>query len=161
MAKIIQINEKQYQTILESVNKSVIKEDSEDIFRVNVPITVEGPSKIEARYIDVTPPKFITITFQIEVSYKSWGIDDIQIWNIKGPRQLVLDYSIEPEEEYDENGDYNDYEEHEHSLILDWDNKNLKYRFPEERSYLQTRIDSIELELDDSLFVKEIYVDIS
>jgi hypothetical protein len=161
MAKIIQINEKQYQTILESVNKSVIKEDSEDIFRVNVPITVEGPSKIEGRYIDVTPPKFITITFQIEVSYKSWGIDDIQIWNIKGPRQLVLDYSIEPEEEYDENGDYNDYEEHEHSLILDWDNKNLKYRFPEERSYLQTRIDSIELELDDSLFVKEIYVDIS
>jgi len=160
MAKIIQINEKQYQTILESVNKRVINEDSEDIFRVNVPITVEGPSKIEGRYIDVTPPKFITITFQIEVSYKSWGIDDIQIWNIRGPRQLVLDYSIEPEEEYDENGDYNDYEEHEHSLILDWDNNKLKYHFPEERSNLQTRIDSIELELDESLFVKEINVHI-
>jgi hypothetical protein len=160
MAKIIQINEKQYQTILESVNKRVIKEDSEDIFRVNVPLTVEGPNKIEGRYIDVEPPKFITITFQIEVSYKSWGIDDIQIWNIRGPRQLVLDYSIEPEEEYDENGDYNDYEEHEHSLILDWDNQKLKYHFPEERSNLQTRIDSIELELDESLFVKEINVHI-
>jgi len=160
MAKIIKINEKQYQTILESVNNRVIKEDSEDIFTVHVPLTIEGPSKIEGRYIDVTPPKFIPITFKIDISYKRWGIDDIQIWDIKGPRQIVLDYSIEPEEEYNEEGRFNDWEEHEHSLILDWSSDKLNIVKPEERSNLQTRIDSIEIELDESLFVKQINVSI-
>lgn len=160
MAKIIKINEKQYQTILESVNKGIIKEDSEDVFRVHVPLTIEGPNKIEGRYIDVQPPKFIQIYFKIDISYKSWGIDDIQIWDIRGPRHLVLDYSIEPEEEYDKNGRMNDYEEHEHSLVLDWDADKLNIITPEERSNLQTRIDTIEIELDESLFPKQINVHI-
>ena len=159
MGKIIKINEKQYQTILESVNKGLINEDDRDhVFKVNVPIIIEGPSKLHDRYISIENPKYIPISFQIEIYYKSWGIDDIQIHNIKGPRQLAFDFTIEPEQEYDERGHLNSDEMHEHTIILDWDSEKINTHNPEERPTLHTSIEHIEIVLNDALFVEELNV---
>ena len=158
MGKSIQITEKQYQTILESVNKNLLNEEyTESDFSVKVPVTFDAPKTFHERYFDIIGPTEITLNFNITVYFNRFGVEEIRIENLIGPKHLTLLIDAEPEEEYDANGNFVSNEEIEHRAYLDW-SENINKVYPDSRSNVETSVQELEIELDEGLFVKQINV---
>jgi hypothetical protein len=156
MTKTIQITEKQYQTILESVNKTVLNEEyTESDFSVYVPVRFEGPRSFHGRSFNITGPTEIMLNFNITVYFNRYGVDEIRIENLRGPKSITLSIDAEPEDEYDENGNFVSNEEIEHNLYLDW-SIDINKIYPDSRSNIETSVQELEIELDEGLFVKSI-----
>lgn len=156
MAKTIQITEKQYQTIMESANKALINEEyTESDFSIQVPVRFEGPRSFHGRSFDITGPTEIILNFNITVYFNRYGVDEIRIENLRGPKSLTLSIDAEPEDEYDENGNFVSNEELEHNISLNWESEINKV-YPDSRSNVETSVQELEIELDEGLFVKAI-----
>jgi hypothetical protein len=156
MKKTIQITEKQYQTILESVDKGLLNEEyTESDFSISVPVRFEGPRSFHGRNFDITGPTEIMLNFNITVYFNRYGVDEIRIENLRGPKSLTLSIDAEPEDEYDENGNFVNNEELEHNISLDW-NDEVNKIYPDSRSNVETSVQELEIELDEGLFVKTI-----
>jgi hypothetical protein len=156
MKKTIQITEKQYQTILESVDNGLLNEEyTESDFSISVPVRFEGPRSFHGRNFDITGPTEIMLNFNITVYFNRYGVDEIRIENLRGPKSLTLSIDAEPEDEYDENGNFVNNEELEHNISLDW-NDEVNKIYPDSRSNVETSVQELEIELDEGLFVKTI-----
>lgn len=156
MGKTIQITEKQYQTILESVNENMINEEyTESDFSINVPVRFEGPRSFDDRYFDITGPTEIRLNFNITIYFNKYGIEEVRIENLRGPKNITLLIDAEPENETDANGNFVSNDEIEHNIDIDWTSEITKI-YPDNRTNVETSIQELEIELDEGLFVKKI-----
>jgi hypothetical protein len=149
MGKIIQITENQYKqlnTVLSEQSVSDFKD-----FQTNVNVEIDYLHReINGRSIwGITPlEKSIPITFDIDIYLRKWGIDDVIITNLRGPKTIMLELELEPLT--DDDSDYY----YEHQIILDWSNVEIEY----DGNSNPKGIESIVIELDDFLFTSKIIV---
>jgi hypothetical protein len=158
MSKIVKLSHNQLVNIVETAAKGLIKEDyTFDGFRRLVSLEFEGHREtLDGKRIGRIRPVnnsnsyrgSVTVSFDLEINTKSFGIDSIWIGKLSGPS--AIDVIIEIEEE-DEDVEY------EHTVhIPNWDDFELDY--DGENSDFVTTIEHIVIHLDEGFFVKGITV---
>lgn len=146
MKKII-INENQVNLLVNNIVTEQVRDKYTQLVECNVyspGVTYKGQS-----VDDITMDK-ITLTFDIDLEYRSYGIKDIVVGNISGPSQLTLQI-------------YNETNDDEIEIPFDWSTGNVK-----KETYQMAYIgidQSIDIELmndqNGNVVVKEITVSIS
>jgi hypothetical protein len=96
MRKII-LTENQYKKLDKFVNEQV----NDNRYHREVKVDVYYRGKIKDLIDDVSSGN-ITINYLIEAEYRSWGIKDISLYDIKGPSEIELDVTY-----YDSKDDNN------------------------------------------------------
>jgi hypothetical protein len=148
MTKTILITETQY-------NK-LIKENLEDEFRdfeVNAELDFDLiVNTVDGRYVyDINGGKTIRIMFDLDVYIRKWGIDSIGITNVRGPKTMDINLTLEAIGEND--GD----ELVEHTINLNWSDVEINYEYSDNRQ--PRSIERILIVLDDILSVEKIIVE--
>ena len=146
MKKII-INEKQVNLLM----GNIITEQTDNKYRNEVECSVYSPGvTYKGQEVDDITMDKITLTFDIEMEYRSYGIKDINVGNITGPSELSLQI-------YKEGGD------EEVNIPFNWSTGNVK-----KETYQMAYIgvdSSIDVELmndqNGNIVVKEITVSVS
>lgn len=149
MSKTIVINENQYKRLGALLSEQSVN-DFKD-FSTTVPIEIDYLHRqFNGRSIwGITPvDEKITITFDIDVYLRKWGIDDIMVTNLRGPKAIELQLELEPVSDDDEDYYY------DHRIVLDWNNVEIDYS----GGSAPKGIESIVIELDEYLFTNKIIV---
>jgi hypothetical protein len=148
MGKIIQITEAQYKKLILAESTQSVERD---FIARNIDVEFEVLEKnIDGRYVYGVVPQQINVAFNLNVKYRSHGIDDIQLTDIMGPTQMDVTIEMEPTSD-----DSND-EEVEHTIKLDW--SNIEVSFEDCDSTLALGIERVLVVLDSGFFVDKIYV---
>lgn len=112
--------------------------------QVNVSFTTGNNFKFPNEINEIAATK-MRVNFNIDVEYKSWGIKNIMLYNIVGPKAIEVDI-----EYYGENYGKNDYDDDIRTVTsvvkLDWENA-LKVE-AESNSGLVTINDDVEIVID-------------
>ena len=148
MAKTILITETQY-------NK-LIKENLSDEFRdfeVSADLEFDLTVKtIDGRYIyGVNGGKNISVMFDMGVYLRKWGIEDIEIYNIRGPKSMDINLELESI------GEDDDDELIEHTISLNWSDVEINNDYADGRR--PRSIERVTIVLDDILSVEKIIVE--
>jgi hypothetical protein len=149
MGKIIQITENQYKRLGALLSEQSVNDFRDFSTSVDVEIDYLHREFNGRRIWGITPAdKRIPITFDIDINLRKWGIDDVMITNLKGPKTIELELELEPVSDDDEDYYY------EHRVVLDWNNVEIAY----DGSSTPKGIESIVIELDEFLFTSKIIV---
>ena len=154
MGKKIKMTENQLQILKENLQKRLITENNNPNltnFRVRVPVEFETNN----RFMGTDRPIYgitcddIILEFDLGVYLKSWGIDDIQITEIRGPRNIEI--TIEVEAPDDDSSD----EYINHNILVDWNNVEIE---DEQYDSCTRSIEKVTMILDDGFFVQRLII---
>jgi len=115
--------------------------ESDSSYRTEVEVEVNYyGSSFKGREINTIDTNKIFITFDIEIEYKTWGINGISIWNIQGPSEIQLSVEYYGNEIIED-----DFENLTEDLMLklDWD----KIKMDEEIGNGALTVEKISIEL--------------
>jgi hypothetical protein len=154
MGKKIKITENQLQILKENLQKRLITENTRPNltnFRVRVPVDFEASD----RFMGTDRPIYgircddIILEFDLGIYLKSWGIDDIQITEIRGPRNIGIVIEVEAPDD-DSSDEYID-----HNILVDWSNVEIE---DEQDDNCTRSIESVTIVLDDGFFVQRVII---
>ena len=111
MHKIL-VTEKQFK----SITKMIINESNEHRFKQDVEVDFDYHGiTFNGDNIDYIEKPNITLTFQIEMEYKQYGIKSIMVYDIKGPSEIELEITPESDDAHVETL----------TIPLNWENDNF------------------------------------
>jgi hypothetical protein len=149
MAKIIQITENQYNRLGALLSEQSVNDFTDFSTSVEVEIDYLHREFNGRRIWGITPAdKTMPITFDIDINLRKWGIDDVMITNLRGPKTIDLELQLEPVSDDDEDYDY------EHRIVLDWNDVEIEY----DGTSVPKGIQSVVIELNEFLFTSKIIV---
>ena len=120
--------------------------ESDSSYRVEVEVDINYyGSSFKGREINTISADKIVVTFDIEIEYRTWGINGISIWNIQGPSEIRIGV-----EYYGEEIESEDFENLNQDIILKLDWNKIKIEEELEKGALTIEKISIELINDPS-----------
>jgi hypothetical protein len=110
----IKITEEQYKRLKSKINESSFSEK----YRNDVKVSTSYPNKVlyKGFEIDSILTPNISVVFDIDMYYKQWGINGIDVTGINGESEIEVEVNF-----YD-NGIENDYSTETITLKLNWEN---------------------------------------
>jgi hypothetical protein len=151
MSKTILLTEAQYTRLQNVINENLsISEEFKD-FAVKVYLEFDILSKyVDGRYVYGVrgDDRMIEVMFDMDVSLRKWGIDEISIYNVRGPKELSVIVELEPETDDDDG-------EVEHEIYIDWSKVELNTQSGVPRS-----IHSVIITLNEMFGVEKIVADV-
>lgn len=149
MGKTILITENQYKRLGVLLSEQTTNDFKDFSMSVDVEIDYSHREIDGRRIWGMTPmEKTIPIVFDIDIYLRKWGIDDVMISNVRGPKTIDLQLEMEPLTDDDEDYYY------EHSITLDWTNVEIETN----GNSIPKGIDSITIELNEFLFPDKIII---
>lgn len=147
MSKSIKLKRKQVQNLAENLSKGLINESiGKDLldFRTDVEVEIEHPRRYDGQRIyNVSSIGKMSIVYDLYMTLRGWGIDSIEINNVRGPRDIEVEIEVEP---LTDDGE----DTFEHVLQLDWSEYEVD---SEGRRDVHLGIERVTLILDEHLFV--------
>lgn len=113
MKKII-LTEEQTQKLMTNVINEKYPDEDQFYEQVTCDFSYHGAKFKGGEINDILKPQF-TITYNIDVDYRSYGIKEISVYNIQGPNEIEAEIQYYPP-------DSDDYVEDILKLRLNWDN---------------------------------------
>jgi hypothetical protein len=152
MSKTILLTEAQYTRLQNVINENLppISDEFKD-FTVKVYLEFDILAKyVDGRYVYGVrgDDRMIEVMFDMDVSLRKWGIDEIGIYNVRGPKELSVIVELEPETDDDDG-------EVEHDIYIDWSKIELNTQ-----SGIPRSIHSIIITLNEMFGVEKIVADL-
>lgn len=152
MGKTILLTETQYTRLQNVINENLSLSEEFKDFTVKVYLEFDILEKyIDGRYVYGVrgDDRMIEVMFDMDVSLRKWGIDEIGIYNVRGPKELSVIVELEPETDDGDDGEV------EHNIYIDWSKIELNTEPGIPRS-----IHSIIITLNEMFGVEKIVADL-